>query len=384
MIYSILRSRVPARGAAEQLLARRGSSCTEPVGVLAAVVARTGPTAMSEAPPPPAGESNTDPVDTSLIDAVVAASVPRVKEALAKGVDVNAAATIVLGAHAARPTTAVFEAAVCGDTAVLDALLSGAGEALDVNQRVGRLRHSALAAVANAGDEAAVAALLGHPGIDVNVGADGLGTPLALACSAGRLGVVNLLLAHTGELDVNALSRSGFPPIAEAVRGGHDDIVLRLLEDERVDPNKESEGEGGSTTALSLAVLADRRRVVEAMIQSGRVDIDAGEAKYGLLAGAKERGYDAMFEMLERFFLAKVPLQELDGDAQVAKLRYAFDDADAAKRGFITKEQLHDLAVAVGTELEPAELEEAAIALDTSNDGRISFSELAAFWLGRE
>uniref|UniRef100_A0A7S1CQ67 EF-hand domain-containing protein n=1 Tax=Bicosoecida sp. CB-2014 TaxID=1486930 RepID=A0A7S1CQ67_9STRA len=331
-----------------------------------------------------AGGAEEAPVDTSLIDACVAASVPRVKEALARGVDVNAAATIVIDAHAARPTTAVFEAAVCGDVAVLDALLSGAGPELDVNRRVGRLRHSPLGAVAAGGDEAAVAALLAHPSIDPNVGSDGLGAPLALACAAGRVGVVQQLLAHRGEItvDVNSLSRSGFPPIAEAVKGGHEKIVLLLLEDERVDADKESEGADGPSTALSLAVLADARDTVAALIDSGRVDLAAGEAKFGLLAAARDRGFEAMFELLERYFLTRAPLEELDPTAQVAKLRYAFADADVERRGYITKDQLGDLAAAVGTELEQAEIDEAAIALDTSGDKKIQFEELAAFWLG--
>lgn len=310
--------------------------------------------------------------------AVARSDMPAFEATLKEGVDVNRVSTITINDYHTRQTTALFEAVVAGDLAMLSAVLACAD--LDVNQRAGQFKHTPLSYAADVGADKVVELLLADSRVDVNAGADGLGGPFALAATKGRLAVVTQLLDRD-DVDVNAVSRQGYPPLAEAVRGEHEDVVKALLVDGRVDVNKESE-QGEGVTPLVIAVQTDQRSVVQDMIDCGRVDFDAQEDKFGLMAQAKEAGYDAMFSLLENFFLTAASMGELDTDAQFTKLRYAFDKLDKDKRGYITVGQLGELAESVGTVLEPAELTEACIGLDTSKNGRIEFDELQAFWLG--
>ena len=131
---------------------------------------------------------------------------------------------------------------------------------------------------AQVGNVSVVEALLGHKGIDANTkGAEGkASSALWIACAAGEIEVVRLLLAHDKErVDVNAKSPSGgATPLFIACEHGHDHVVTLLLQERReeIDVNA---AQAAQATPLYVACQNGHIDVVEILLGVDALDVNA-------------------------------------------------------------------------------------------------------------
>lgn len=110
-------------------------------------------------------------------------------------------------------------------------------------------------------------------------------TILYLAAKKGHIGIVNLLLNSTQtKIDVNSKNGKGETALMWASLEGHIDIVRALLAQQNIDPNIRSNNKKHS--ALSLAVMAGREDVVQALLPKATLAILEDAYKY-----AKKKKY---------------------------------------------------------------------------------------------
>ena len=139
--------------------------------------------------------------------------------------------------------TPLHLAALCGRDAVVRALIARAG-ADDVN-RVDRAGRTALVHACAAGHAACARALLGAPGVDVNLPTRQGDTALMCAAEKGHLDVIELL-AVPGT-DVRRRNRGGRTALELAVGEGHDAAAAALDAAERqLDEISDDERDGGA------------------------------------------------------------------------------------------------------------------------------------------
>lgn len=116
-------------------------------------------------------------------------------------------------------------------------------------------------------------------------------TPLCLAAKAGQSKTVRLL-AEDARVHVNRKNLNGKSPIALAAKRGHIDVVKILLEHEKIELNAISPGSLNSSTdstkivghfdceqgctMLFHAVLRGRTKLVQALIKSHKINVNAG------------------------------------------------------------------------------------------------------------
>lgn len=189
---------------------------------------------------------------------------------------------------------------------LVSVLLESNSTTIDVNKCIEDGRTPLFMACAG-GLEKIVTMLLGAKGIDVNKGSDEGETPLYIACARDKRHIVALLLQNTSSrIDVNKCTKDGYSPLYEACcqrnanivsmllkhkdldvinesniwnktplmiasENGNGDIVLLLLENNKLEVNKcNNEGE----TALYVACDTGCTKVVSLLLKSETHNVD--------------------------------------------------------------------------------------------------------------
>ncbi|KAJ1713277.1 hypothetical protein NYO67_4565 [Aspergillus flavus] len=118
--------------------------------------------------------------------------------------------------------------------------------------------------------------LLQHSGVRLNARHHGEYTPLWLACRAGRVHMVEILLQQDG-IDVHHECGTGTSPLHVSITAGHSPVVeLLLTEEDRVDVNRRSLGQG--LTPLMLAASLGREGIVQCLLRHPSIDVNAVDA----------------------------------------------------------------------------------------------------------
>ena len=153
----------------------------------------------------------------------------------------------------------LHDAAQAGDTAAVRAILA-ANPYRVTNRRDDRLTPLHLAATAG---HAEVAGLLLEASANPNARAYGGATPLHAAAEHGRLEIVRALLDHRASTKV--LTETGETPLHAAARQGHAEVAALLL-DRGADPNATGQCGGAPLHAAATAGQAD---VAELLLSRG-------------------------------------------------------------------------------------------------------------------
>jgi len=119
------------------------------------------------------------------------------------------------------------------------------------------------------GDLEAVKKLASDPGVDINwVGEDRGDTALHRACRFGHLEIVKVLLAQE-RIEANKENEGDASPVSIACQEGHKEVVSLLLADPRVDPNKPA---NDGATPFLIACQNGHKEVVSMLLTDPRID----------------------------------------------------------------------------------------------------------------
>eukprot|EP01063_Lacrimia_lanifica_P035410 TRINITY_DN6726_c0_g1_i1.p1 TRINITY_DN6726_c0_g1~~TRINITY_DN6726_c0_g1_i1.p1 ORF type:complete len:2201 (+),score=549.25 TRINITY_DN6726_c0_g1_i1:672-6605(+) len=128
----------------------------------------------------------------------------------------------------AYASTALLYAVASGVVEVVQCVQDAVEGARDGGAAAGAAR-TPLMEAARCGHVHIAAHLLAGVGVDVNESDEAGRTPMHYASAHGHLEVVELLRGAPHHADPTIVSRGGMTPLAEAAKGGHDDIVRSYL-----------------------------------------------------------------------------------------------------------------------------------------------------------
>ena len=201
--------------------------------------------------------------------------------------------------------TPLFAAVRRGDTALVGAILVGAGGRRTRAHPLGRVawvddRHQSgwtpLMFAANA-DFAGVARQLLDAGADPDATDDEAWSALMLASQAGHTSCVTALLAAGATVDLQG--PEGWTPLMLACKEGHTKCVRTLLRSGRADVHRSIEGLHGRT-ALMQAARRGFTSVLELLLGAGARVNQADDDGWTALVFAAERGHAATVHRLLR------------------------------------------------------------------------------------
>ena len=129
-----------------------------------------------------------------------------------------------------------------------------------------------------AGHVAVVTLLLAHNSIDANKAMNDGTTPLFMVCQEGKTAVVTLLLDHDG-IDANMAATCGVTPLFMASQHGHDAVVKLLLAHDGIDMNMATIDDG--TTPLFIACRREHIAVVLLLLAHDAIDVNKATADTG-------------------------------------------------------------------------------------------------------
>ncbi|KAF5013882.1 hypothetical protein FDECE_131 [Fusarium decemcellulare] len=197
------------------------------------------------------------------------------------------------GLNSKRDGTALTTAARGGFVDVVKMLIADARVEIDYKDQFGR---TALSYAAERGDEDVVAELLATGAVDLNSHGDWERTPLICAVHPkggygpggwqSYEGVIRRLLAN-GQTDVNSKDLQGYTALCYAAEEGTLGLVVALLQHPEIDPTAGP----GHTTPLAEAAKFGHVDVVQALLNTGRVDVNT------VMTGTAER--TALMEICE-------------------------------------------------------------------------------------
>ena len=156
-------------------------------------------------------------------------------------------------------------------------------------------------------DASTAALLLAVPGIDVNVTDFLMSTPLHLAASHGREGVISALLAVPG-IDINVRNIIGRTPLHKAAMNGHNVVIDMLRGVPGIDVNIRD-----FTTQATALHLAASHKAVTALLAVPGIDVNA----------VRQQGLTALHEAVfnRRVDIVKELLAAPGIDVNVADVR---------------------------------------------------------------
>ena len=172
---------------------------------------------------------------------------------------------------------------------------------------------------------AAVELLLRH-GVNINTPLVKCNTPLSLAATHGRLGIVRTLLAHGA--DVNVLHRTG-SALMKAARGGHLEVVRVLLDEGKADITLTDDSGCNATCAAArenhpdtITMLVDHGRrhgidMVNRRDNRGRTPLTIA-------------GWKGSVEAMERLVLLGADVNTVNNNGHTP-LWYTMDNPDATE-----------------------------------------------------
>lgn len=160
-------------------------------------------------------------------------------------------------------------AALRGHEAVVKMMLSVDG--VDPNMRDNSMR-TPLSVAVQSGHYNIAKILLATPGVEFDAKENSGETPLCRAAENGDIALVKDILA-TGAVEVDSKDSSGFTPLCSAAASGHEKIVSLLIT-EGANPDHRTLDRG---TPLTYAAFFGAAKVVKVLLETGRVDPNAGD-----------------------------------------------------------------------------------------------------------
>ncbi|KAL8867130.1 MAG: hypothetical protein Q9174_005860, partial [Haloplaca sp. 1 TL-2023] len=147
-------------------------------------------------------------------------------------------------------------------------------------------------------------------GVDVNSEDRHGQTPLMIACRKGHVLTVSILLGQGAF--INTRSHAENTALLEAVSGAHSDVVVRLLEDDRLDVNYGHFGDA-EHTAMMFAAKDDNTTILCQLCDDARTDVNRQDL-YGVtaLSIAAKAGHVESVRCLLRHDNIDVDLAEQD------------------------------------------------------------------------
>ena len=273
---------------------------------------------------------------------------------------INAGATLDHATN--KGSTPLLIAALNGHEVVLQRLIE-AGAALDHATNDGC---TPLYIAAQNGHEAVVRLLLAHAAVDANQ-ADQIGrTPLFTAAQTNQEAVVRLLLAHPA-VDAERATQIGTTPLLEACETRSTAAALALL-DAKADPNAR---DNSGDSPLVVARRGDNAQLLAALVAAG-ADVTALCAP--LVAKCMLGDAHAARTLLLESASAARAFQMLEIDESLAG---AFRRFDTDRSNNIDAEELQQLLVRIGMEVDSAQAQQVLAKFDCEGTGKL---DLHAFW----
>jgi ankyrin repeat protein len=189
--------------------------------------------------------------------------------------------------------TPLSVAAEHGQLGVMRLLVRGGA---NINAPVQDLGRTALHYAAEEGHGEMVAFLL-EKGAQASIRDDDSVTPLMLACENGHVGVVRMLVTHTGAQGLEVRDRDGKTALRCAAEGGHGEVVAFLLGKGAQASTRDDE----NVTPLMMACDNGHLDVIRMLVQhTGGERLDARDEKndWTALHGAAFYGHEKVVRFL--------------------------------------------------------------------------------------